>query len=396
MSRWFAILCLLCLLLASSVRPGLAQADDRSPQVTLIPVTCRMCETRLSPDGKIAAVFENRDMAGGEVTSPRQIAITLIDTTTGKTLGRLSGQTDYATDVAFSPDSRYLAALHSNGSLRLWEIKGRKLIWERFVGVGSGRLAFSADGQTIAASRTGIPNSIWLIDRQSAQIGPMITWRFDTMTEFTDLVSDSAGYIGMTFSAWALAPDGKQVAVATFNDEIWLFDLGEDGQVTATLLLANEGAFGQGSIRQIGYMPDGESIYFSDARTHTPRIWSLTTITETFPAPADEDAGGEDADRIDPEQVDLTAYDLYGLTVSPDGQTFAWVDQAPGPDDREQPLIMTADVEEWPQTQMLVSLLPDNLRATFSARVFFTPDGRLIAGGLVAMDEENALVVVEP
>ena len=57
---------------------------------------------------------------------------------------------------------------------------------------------------------------------------------------------------------------------------------------------------------------------------------------------------------------------------------------------------MTADLDEWPQTQMLVSLLPDNLRAVFSARVFFTPDGRLIAGGLVAMDEQNVLVVVEP
>ena len=323
MSRWFVILSLLGLLLLGSARPALAQAENPSPAVsptvsptvTLIPITCRMCETRLSPDGKIAAVFENRDMAGGEWTSPLQIAITLIDTTTGKTLGRLSGQTDYAADAAFSPDSRYLAALHSNGSLRLWEVKGRKLIWERFVGVGSGRLAFSADGKTIAASRTGIPNSIWLIDRQSALVGPVITWRFRTMAEFTELASDSKGYIGMTFSAWALAPDGKQIAAATFNDEIWLFDVDKG---TATLVLAGTGELGQGSIRQIGYTPDAESIYFSDTRTHTPRIWSLAAMTETFPAPAGDDTG-----RIDPEQVDLTAYDLYGLTLSPDGRTFA-------------------------------------------------------------------------
>lgn len=393
MSRPIVVLALICLLLLGSARPALAQGKDASPAVTLIPLTCRLCETRVSPDGKIAAVFENRDIAGGEWTAPSQIAITLIDTTNGKTLGRLSGQTDYAGDVAFSPDSRYLAALHSNGSLRLWEVKGRKLIWERFAGIGSGRVAFSADGQTIAASRAGIPNSIWLIDRRSAQVGPVLTWRFNTLSEFMDLVSDAKNSIGMTFSAWALSPDGQQVAAATFNDEIWLFDA-ENG--AATQVLAGTGELGQGSIRQIGYTPDGQSLYFSDTRSHTPRIWSLETMTETFPAPASDPASEEDADRVDPEQVDLTAYDLYGLTLSPDGETFAWADQAPGPDDREQPLIMTAAVDEWPQAQTVVSLLPDNLRAVFATRVFFTPDRRLIAGGFMAADEQNVLVVVEP
>jgi WD40 repeat protein len=384
MSRCFAACAFLLLLFVVDIHRALAQpAPSPTGEVTIIPLSCRLCETRLSPDGKTAAVFENRDIAGGEVSSPAQIAITLIDTATGRPLGRLSGQTDYAADVAFSPDGRWLAALHANGSLRLWDARSRKLAWERFVGIGAGRLAFTPDGSTIVASRMGIPQSLWFVDRQSGTIQQILTWRFDTLSEFMDVAGDTLGSLGMMFSAWAISPEGDQIAAATVNDDIWLFDVGAG---TAEQVLAGEGKAGAFSIRHIGYTPGGEALYFGDSRRHAPRILSLDTMTDTLPA-----GGGE---RIDPEQVDLSAYDLYGLTLSPDGQTFAWVDQAPGPDDREQPLIMAAAVDEWPQVQVLAAELPANLRATPNTRVFFTPDGRLIAGGFVALDGENALVVV--
>jgi WD40 repeat protein len=392
MPRLFIILLTISFLLASlSPSRVIARPEHQpDPNVIVIPLTCQLCETRVSPDGKTVAVFENRDMAGGEVTSQIQIAITLLDITGGKTqgklIGRLTGQTDFATDVAFSPDSRTLAALHANGALRLWDVKARKLISELFLGVGGGRLAISADGKSIAASRQGMPQSLWLIDRQSGDIGQILTWRFRTMAEFMQLVGDAKTSLGFTISAWALSTDGKQAAVATFNDDIWLFDTAKG--TSLQILRGDSEAFGRASIRRLGYTPDGGSLYFSDNRTHAPRLFSLAVMTDTLPAAPSA--------RLDPEIVNATDHDLYGLTLAPDGRTFAWVDQSPGPDDREQPQLLTALVNQWWQPEVVATLLPADLRATPLTSVHFTPDGRLIAGGFAAPNGENALIIVSP
>jgi WD40 repeat protein len=372
MSHYRTLIAFLLLVLSAAAQP--AQAQDEAT-LTLFPLSCTLCETRVSPDGEIAAVFENRDIAGGEVSSPAQIAITLIDTADGRTLGRLNGQTDFAGDVAFAPDGRTLASLHGNGSLRLWDVKTRKLIWERYVGVGGGRLAYSADGKTIVAGRTGIPNSLWLIDRHSGAIGPILTRRFDTLAEFMELVSNAQDSIGLNFSAWALAPDGKQAAVATANDAIWLFDVAEG---TAELALAGSDKPGLFSIRQLGYTPDGSALYFSDSRTHSPRLWSLAEMTDTLPAA-----------EIAP------VFDLYGLTLSPDGETLAWVDRDEEAGEDGVPQLVVAPLADWANPILRLDL-PDALRPTPLTRVFWTPDGRLIAGGFVNFEGENALVVVEP
>ena len=379
MTRYYTLIALLAFLLFTGAQPTQSQAG---PQVTLHPLACTLCETRIAPDGKTAAIFENRDIAGGEVTAPAQIAITLIDIASGKTLGRLTGQTDFTSDAAFAPDCRWLVSLHSNGSLRLWEVKTRKLVWDRFVGAGAGRVAFSANGKTIVASRSGLPNALWFMDRQSGAIHPILTWRFETLAEFMQLVSNAQGSIGLNFSAWALSPDGKQAAVATASDEVWLFDVAEG---TAALALAGSDQPGLFSIRQLGYTPDGESLYFSDNRTHSPRLWSLAAMTDTLPLAAE---AGEDGAEPPP-------FDLYGLALSPDGSSFAWVDQNEEAGERGLPQLLVAPVDDWSQPTHVIDL-PAHLRASPPVRVFWTPDGRVIAGGFVTFDGDNVLVVVEP
>lgn len=398
------------LLMLLSARPAGAQGEE--PQVTLWPLACTLCETRVAPDGRVAAVFENRDIAGGEVTAPGQVAITLLDTTTGKTLGRLSGQSDFAADVAFAPDGRTLLSLHANGDLRLWEVKSRKLLWERFVGPGGGRVAFMPDGETIVASRTGIPNALWLIDSEAGTVGPILSWRFATLSEMMEAVGSAPGSFGYLLSAWAIAPDGSQIATATANDELWLFDL-PGGE--ARRILTNTETPGQFSIRALGYTPDGAALFFGDNRTHSVRLWSLETLTETVAmetggATAGA-AGGKGAGRTSGQGAgqagqagggaaeeagaSLPPFDLYGLALSPGGDRFAWVDQNEDAGERGQPQLVIAPVDDWANPTLRIDL-PEQLRATPPVRVYWTPDGRVIAGGFVNFEGENGVVVVKP
>jgi WD40 repeat protein len=383
MSRCWKLLVLLGLLLVANARP--AQAQDE-PQVTLHPLACTLCETRVAPDGQTAAIFENRELAGGEVSAPRQVAITLIDTATGRTLGRLSGQSDYAADAAFSLDSRYLASLHPNGDLRLWDLSTRKPIWTRFVGSGMGRVAFTPDGETIVVNRAGLPQSFWLVDRQTGQVGPVLSWRFDTFSDVLNAVEEPGSSFTYMLSAWAIAPGGEQIAAATLADEVWLFDLPAPSDLSGgapARIITNTAALGQLAIRPLGYAPGGDALYFADSRTHSPRLWSLETMTDTLPAAADSPDGAP------------PAFDLYGLALSPDGGTFAWVDQNEEAGERGLAQLVVAPVDDWSQPTAVIDL-PANLRVSPPVRVFWTPGGRVIAGGFVNFEGENALVVVEP
>ena len=78
-------------------------AQDAGTQLD-IPATCLACELRLSPDGSVAAVFENAAMVGDEAPQFARLPIRIVDLDSGKAVSRLVGHTDYATDAAFSPD----------------------------------------------------------------------------------------------------------------------------------------------------------------------------------------------------------------------------------------------------------------------------------------------------
>lgn len=347
-----------------------AAAPERAPaKVTAIPLACLLCETRVSPDGNLAAVFENRNMVGDAPTTPAMLAITLIDTQTGKPAGRLTGHTDFATDVAFTPDNTRVASLHGNGMLRLWDAKTRKLLWERQLPLGGGQLAFLPNGKTIVLSTVGLPNLFALVDAQSGAITRFFGPRFATLAEFQKVVAEPLGSLDFTYSAWALSPDGKQIVSATANDEIQLWDVATG---VATQVRPPSGQKGLFNIRRIGFLPDGKSIYFNFRNPTQPQVWSLSTLTNTLEVSSD------------------VIFGTNGLALAPDGKRFAAVD---GTGD---PAVQVAPVADLGAAQVVAADLPAGLRATPSTRVYFTADGkRLIVGGFAGPDGENALLLIE-
>src|SRR6266568_740534 len=91
-------------LLSLSFGQSVVHADD----VKAIPVLAQIYDFKLSPNGRIVAIFENPAIHDNKPVS-QFLPIRLIDLSTGKEAATLT-TTDYAYGVAFSPDSRKLAS----------------------------------------------------------------------------------------------------------------------------------------------------------------------------------------------------------------------------------------------------------------------------------------------
>jgi RNA polymerase sigma factor (sigma-70 family) len=103
----------------------------------------------ISPDGKLLAT------GGWEQDGPRRYVIRLWDLDTGKTVRRLVGARSGIEAVAFSPDGKWLASAVRNyerGPL-LWEVATGKVLRRFDAGaeVEMRTLAFSPDGKTLAS-----------------------------------------------------------------------------------------------------------------------------------------------------------------------------------------------------------------------------------------------------
>ncbi|WP_395089975.1 WD40 repeat domain-containing protein [Armatimonas sp.] len=126
---------------------------------------------RVSPDERFVASVTGQYLAGGEKYEPakeREPSVKVFETETGKLRGEFA-HTPPVLSVAFSPDSKHLAAANLMGEIRVWDLETGKQVaawttpdftcWgiiksHHYIG-GIFDLAFSPDGRELLACGMG-------------------------------------------------------------------------------------------------------------------------------------------------------------------------------------------------------------------------------------------------
>jgi WD40 repeat protein len=117
-----------------------------------------------SPDGRTLALGSSSDntVRLWDVISRHQLGAAL----TGPTapVGKPStGHTATVSAVAFSPDRRTLASGSSDGAIRLWDLRSRRILGAPLISPAEvDTLAFSPDGHTLASADSLVGDTFWL------------------------------------------------------------------------------------------------------------------------------------------------------------------------------------------------------------------------------------------
>jgi WD40 repeat protein len=172
----------------------------------------------------------------------------------GSALGNKKG--GYVQSVAFSPDSRYLAATGWDGTIRVWRGPSWRIV-DRPLHSDTGRLEgvtggfdvvmFAPDGTLVSAGSTMV--DLWHI-KGDRIVGP---------TQITVPTSvDSA----------ALSPDGRVVALGDVNSRVRLLDL-------RTRRVATPLAGHTDQVDNVAFSPDGRVLASASALDNTIRLWDV-------------------------------------------------------------------------------------------------------------------------
>lgn len=369
---WLAMrLTLLCSVVSLGLLLWSAQplhAQDVGTQQE-IPATCRACEFRVSPDGSAAAVFENAAMVGDEAPQFARLPIRIVDLDSGKTVARLVGHTDYATDAAFSPDGKQLATVHGNGVIQLWDLVRRRTIRQFPTTIGGGKIRYLPDGERLLILTPGPASELRVVDADTGAITQILRKPMLSLYAYREAFSDITRQMDMNFCGLAVAPDGESVVVATANDELGIWSLETGAYEILDRPADRKATFARCDLH---FSADGATFYYLDTQAKHADLWDWASRERRSIALAETER-------------------LSGLALSPDGATLAWAAQVDG-----MPAVLLAPVDA-PEAVAESGLeVADTLRvAPRITAVHFLPDGSgLVAGGFLAADDENAIYVI--
>jgi len=229
-------------------------------------------------------------------------------------------------DLAFSADGELLAAGSDDKVVDVWQVRDGTLLQSFQYETFPAALAFSPDGSYLAVGDTGNEIRIW--DLASGGL-------LDTLTGHTDLVSD------VVFS-----PDGAILASSSFDNSVKLWN-------TADWSLQNTMIGFEDWVEALDFSPDG-SMLASGSDDHTIRISHVPDGKPIFKMQHEQDALYTGINQV---------------AFSPDGKSLAYVEMTTTGDKAVQ----VRDLATGGQLQVF-----DIKRA---ARLAFSPDGGLLATG---------------
>jgi WD40 repeat protein len=173
-----------------------AETNEQSPKLEKQNV--EIISFAFSPDGKLIATSEHD-------TTKREVTVRILDDSNKKLIGEPLEQEESVSNLAFSPNSKLLAAGTETGVVKIWDTGSPKLVSE-FPGEGANvwALSFLADDRLLAFYEGG-KVKFWNINREK----PPSQFQLSRKNN-DDLMDPSRG---------AVSPDGHFLA-ASYNDGI--------------------------------------------------------------------------------------------------------------------------------------------------------------------------------
>lgn len=321
-------------------------------------------DIKLAPDGRTAAIYigpTSQSLLNLPLVEYRVdenlLPIRLIDLATGSEIVRLSGPTDYITDVAFTPDGTRLASYHRNGDIYLWDLASGESI-QRLTGLmGSARLAFLPDGQTLVAYM------------DISLVGHFLLWDMDSqhMTRIWRAPYRSLGDLQLTqvpanldyrYPVFAVSPDGALLATATANGEVVVWDTTTLQQTVVQPKAAREGRF---NVRSVVFTGSSQTLVYFDSLSEQTHFWDVAAQSEAAAI-----ASGSP---------------FFG--VAPSGDTIAWATRE---------AIWFARLDQ-PNLATKVLDFPDTIQV-LAPVVTFIDDDRFIVGGGAENSEGSVIYLI--
>jgi WD40 repeat protein/serine/threonine protein kinase len=219
--------------------------------------------------------------------------VRLFDATTGKLVRYFSGHTHKVQHVVFAPDGKTLASASWDGTVKLWDVSSGKEI-----ATLAGRhraiwhCSFSPDGRLLAFG-TGKPKRA---KDEPWEPGQMHIWHLPTRT---NRVYNHNAQVSCT----QFSPDGKTVAMASWDQTVLLWDISamtadkptvaapsEPPQRLTPTLVKNLRPTTVDGVRAVAVSPDGKLLAAATGLNDSPsgfvRFWDAATFEERLSLPA--------------------------------------------------------------------------------------------------------------
>ncbi len=357
----FAII-LVTLVIGLSVLPRDIQAQS---SVQIFKITGEGFRIALSPDGKTLAVFDDSAINADDPTAGN-IAIRLLDAATGTEKISLTGTTDYASFVAFTPDGQQLVSYQDNGEIDVWDVSTGKQV-KRYSAFFEHPLArLFADGRTLAVVFSqGLISQIQLWNLDTGAIMKLIGPHLVSFKQAAGLFNDVLDSSNLQFAALDTAPDGTTIATASANGEISLWNVADGTQTVIRQQQQNEKA--RFAVRTLRYTSDGKALVFFDTVLKQMQVWNIQTQTQTLTT----NSGAEN------------------FALLPDNDTVVWVEKS------ATGFKISSAALSAPDKVTVLADVTTSLRPYTATSVWVSADGkRVFVGGFGATDKNNAIYIV--